>query len=645
MKKNILVVLCSIQIVMFSAQKYEFLNAPKFNEADLSKTKSLIDERAPAEIIYRSGHFRIDNQTNKLVKDYVYRVKIYDKDKAEDWLSLEIPLFKNLNGEEVLLKMKAYTHNLENGKVVSTAVDKSSKYKSKESKNVTVNKFAFPNVKNGSIIEYEYRIESAFYFSIPTFVVETDTPSMYTEYVLDAPSNISYNLNYTGDLKPKYRVVEEKAMYGIDHKTYRFGYENLKGFTTEKFLKNDYNYRTKIGAEVHSTNYRMLQLYSSSWEKIKDQLYDASEFGGELRKTSLIKEITPNRLLEITDDVQRANAIFKFVQDSFTWNEKRGIYTDEGFKNLIKTKTGNAAEINLLLVGMLRLAKLDSDPIVISTVNNGLINLASPNISNLNFVIASFRIDDTYHLFDATSKQSSMNLLPPRDWNSFGILINKERARQLEMTNAKPSFTYLTVNAKINSQGEISGKYSDKDTGNFAMLVKEQYDENADKYKKTYKENFSVDFENIDSKMLENGDFESTMNFTSTDMVDKVGKKMIINPMLFLGKIANEFNQTEERKFNIDFVSPYTKVKKIVLEIPDGYTVEELPKEKKIVTQDKEISYSYIVNQKGNTLEVISTVKVESAEYPKEYYPAFKQIWDATAKSENQVISLVKKGS
>ncbi|WP_407402982.1 DUF3857 domain-containing protein [Chryseobacterium sp.] len=643
MRKKIVLLLCSFQIIILSAQKYEFLNVPKFNEADLTKQKSLIDETAPAEIIYRSCYFRIDNEKNRLLKTYNYKVKIYDKDKAEDWLNLEIPLYKNSTGEESLAKIKAYTHNVENGKPISTIVDKSSKYKSKESKNITINKFAFPNVKNGSVIEYEYQVESPFYFSLPQFIIETNTPSLYTEYVLDVPSNISYNINYTGSLKPKYRVIEEKTIYGALHKTYRFGFDNLKAFKTEKHVKNDDNYRTKIDAEVHSTNFSELKLYSSSWDKIKDRLYQDDEFGGELRKNSIIKEIMPKELLEIKDTMERANSIFKFVQKTFTYNDKRGIYTEDGIKNLIKTKIGNAAEINLLLVGMLRLAKIEADPMLISTVGNGLINLSSPNISNLNFVIAVFEVDKGIHVYDATSKQSAMDELPPRDWNKYGIIINKEKAKQIEMNNSKPSITYLTVNAKINENGTVSGKYSDRDTGTFAMLVKEQYDESADKYKKTYKDNFSVDFDNIESKVLESGDFESTMNFSSNDMIDKVGKKMIINPLLFLGKSSNEFDQTEERKFNIDFVSPYSKVKKVVLEIPEGYIVDELPKEKKIVTQDKEISYSYEVNQKGNNLEIISTIKVESAEYPKEYYPAFKQIWGTAAKSENQVISLVKK--
>jgi len=644
MKKIILIAICSMNFIFVEAQKHQFLEVPKFNDADLSRQKSALDENAPAEILYKSLHFSIDNSSGNLVKKAFYRIKIYDKDKAEDWLNLEIPLYQASGSEqESLSKMKAFTYNLENGAAVATKVDKSSKYKSKESKYVSITKFAFPNVKNGSVIEYQYEINSPFLFIIPEILIETDTPSLYTEYILDTPSNIAYNVNYTGSLSPKYREIEEKLMYGMNYKTYRFGYENVKGFKTEKFVNNDRNYRTKISAELHSTNFRELKLYSSSWEQIKQRLYENEDFGQELKKTKLAKENMPATISGIADETEKANAIFNYVKNTFTWNKDRGVYVEDGIKKMLETKTGNAAEINLFLVMMLREAGIKADPLVISTVSNGMINLASPNISNMNFVIAAIQTKDGFHLYDATAKQSSMDQLPPRDWNQFGILMAKEKVQQLSMVNAKTSFTYLTADAKINEDGSISGSYSDKDTGTYAMFAKENYDDNAEKYKKQYKENFAIDFTNIDSKVLENGDFESTMKFSSDNMIDKIGKKMIINPMLFLNKNSNEFDQAEQRRFLIEFTSPVTKVKKIVLEIPEGYVVEEMPKNKKIVTEDKEIEYSYIAEQKGNKLELTSTTKIMSADYPKEYYPAFKQIWDVASKQENQVISLVKK--
>lgn len=644
MKKIIVLLLCSAGTILVNAQKkYEFLNPPKFNDADLSKTKSLLDENAPAEILYKSAYFMIDNNTGNLHKRYFYRVKIYDKDKAEDWLNLEIPIYNIGSNRESLGKFKAFTYNLENGNSVPVKVEKSSQYKSKENKYVTLTKFAFPGVKNGSILEYQYEIVSPFRFMIPEVLIESDTPSLNTEYVFDTPINMSYNVNYTGGITPKYREMEERYLYGAQYRTYRFAYENLKGFKTEKFVRNDRNFRTKISAELNSTNFGELKLYSSSWDQIGKRLYESEDFGGELKRTKLAKENMPAGISEMKTDLEKANAIFSYVQKTFTWNKDKGIYTEDGIRKLLETKVGNAAEISLFLVMMLREAGLKADPLVISTVENGLINLVSPNISNMNFVLAAISIDDQLHIYDATSKQSSLDEIPLKNWNQYGILVTKDKTLLIQMANVKSSNTFLTVNGKINDDGSISGTYSDRDTGAYAMYVKDSYDDNAEKYKKQYKENFSMDFTDIDSKVLENGDFESSMKFSSPNLIDRVGKKMIINPMLFLNKSSNEFDQTEVRQYPIDFGSPITKVKKVTLEIPEGYVIEEMPKEKKIVTEDKEIEYTYSIVQKGNKLEVTTTTKINSSDYPKEYYPAFKQIWGVASKFENQVISLVKK--
>ncbi|HAO27284.1 MAG TPA: transglutaminase, partial [Chryseobacterium indologenes] len=101
MKRIILITIC-FATTAFNAQKYEFLTPPKFSEADLSKPKSLLDENAPAEILYKSVHFTVDNISGELHKIFYYRVKIYDKDKAEDWLNLEIPLYSNKTNRESL---------------------------------------------------------------------------------------------------------------------------------------------------------------------------------------------------------------------------------------------------------------------------------------------------------------------------------------------------------------------------------------------------------------------------------------------------------------------------------------------------------------------------------------------------------------
>ncbi len=643
MKSFIKVFFFSMSITL-SAQNQQFLKMPKFNKEDLTKEKSAVDPKAPAELLYRSVHYRIDNNNGYLKKKNVYRIKIYEKDKSEEWHNLEIPLYDNNSGDrEVLDNIKAVVYNLEGDKITETKVEKSSKFKSKENKYYTVNKYAFPNIKNGSVIEYQYEVSSPFTYEIPLTYIELDIPSVYTEYVFDTPIQVSYSVDFTGSLMPKYKVMKEDVLYGSQHKTYRFGYDNLKGFKTEKYVKNNDNYRTKIRAELHSTYFgENLKMYTSTWEDIRKKLWDHEDFGSQYKKDRLVKDVMPAGIMDEKNELNRANKILDHVKANYTWNYNNGFYAENGIREVLKTKTGNTADLNLLLISMFRSAGISSSPILISTVKNGALNLGFPNLGNFNYVIAGAEIDGKFYLFDATSKQSQANLLPSRVWNNNGLLIKDDKAEVISMFNAKMSYANLTAKVKFNEDGSISGRYFDRDAGLLALNAKESYDENPDKYKKQYKENFSQDFTDITSTVLANGDFESKMSFSSQNLIDNVGKKRIFNPLLFLNQSGTDFNETEERKYMINFVSPFTRVKKVEIEIPEGYTVSDLPKSKKITTDDKEISYSYIVENKDNKIFVTSEVKIASADYPKEYYPAFKQIWKVISESESQVMSLIK---
>lgn len=645
MKKIITISLLLFFNAVIFAQKQEFLKMPKFDIEDLKKEKSVIDAKAPAEILYRSVHFHVDNSNGNLIKKVKYRVKIYDKDKAEDWMNFEVSLYDNNAGSrETLNSLKAYVYNLEDGKIAETKVDKSSKFRSKENKYVTTSKFAFPNVRNGSVLEYQYEITSPFVYEIPTVTIELDTPSEYTEYVFETPTNMSYNIDFRGSLAPKFKKVAEENIYGSQYKNYRFAYENIKAFKTEKFVRNNDNYRTKVRAELHSTFFNNgLKTYTSTWEDIRKKLWEHEDFGNQYKKERIVKDIIPKNISEEKDEHKKANLLFEFVRNNYSWNQRNSFYTDNGVKDLIKNKTGNTAEMNLFLLNALRSEGIKAYPILISTIGNGFVNLTFPNIANFNYVIVYAEIDKKVYLYDTTSKQAKEDILPARVWNSNGLLLRDDKAELISLNNVKVSHNSHTTKAKINPDGTVTGVYQDQDEGMMAMNAKENFDENPDKYKKQYKENFSVDFDNINSRALDGGEFRSTMSFTSNNMIDDLGKKKIINPLLFLHQTKNDFDQQEERQYMIDFISPMTKTKVVEIEIPEGYEIADLPKSKKIVTEDKEISYSYTVEKKDNKIVTVSEYNIASADYPKEYYPAFKQIWKVISDSESQVMSLIKK--
>jgi len=617
------------------AQEHKFLNYPKFDEADLKKTQSAIEKDAPAEILFNSVKY--DIKGGKAEKTFYSKIKIYDKKRAENWLNIEIPVIN----DETLSDFELNIYNYQGDKVEKKTLNKKDQLKETLVKGVKYFKLAIPNVADGSVIVYSYKMSTGI-FNL-TYYLQYDIPVVYQEYNLEAPETITYFFNTAGNLiKPQHYVTTSEDRLRIGYNIYRLGYENMKSIQKENFVKNIDRYRSRIKPELkrYSFGYMVYET-AESWNKVAERLNENESFGGFLKSDT--KDNIPENIRTYYDPKERANKIFDFIKNNFKWNKQSGIIPSQSLKQMTKTKSGNAADINLLLISAFRSAGLEANPLLISTLDNGILNIVSPNINNLDFVIASVKIDKQFYLFDATSFNSKVNMLPERDWNDFGILIEKDKGTDLYFSNNSISKKELVIKADIDVQNsEIKGILTKKEIGLYAIDAYDSFDDNKDKYNQAFKTDYGVNIKDVESKLSSNGDFESKMNFSSANLMDVVGSKIILNPLLFLN-IGNEnFDQKEERKNQIDFISAFTREKKVEINIPDGYKVADLPKPKKISTDDKEISFSYNIELVNNKLIVISKVDVASQNYPKEYYPFFKQIWKIISDSENQVISLIK---
>lgn len=622
---------------IYFSQNHAFLSYPKFEESDLKKSNSLIEKNAPAEILYNSISYKI-SENLKIEKRYFSKIKIYDKKNSEEWLNIEIPITK----EEDLSDFEVNIYNYSNNKVEKTTINKKDQLKENLVKGLKIYKLAIPNVLDGSVIEYHYKLETNNGTNL-TYYLQYNIPVVYEEYNLEYPDSVTYLFNNTGIyIKPVHEVSVMEDHLGVAYKVFRYGYKDMKSTQSELFLKDSGRYRAKIKPELkkYSTKYFTYDS-AENWDKVANRLYNNDNFGGFLKGNS--KDIIPENIKTFYDPLERANKIFEFVKTNYRWNKEYGFIASQNLRQVVKTKSGNAADINLLLIALFRNAGLNADPLLISTVDNGILNILSPNLNDINLVLASVKINEQTYFYDATSFNSKVNILPERDWNDFGVLLERDKGTHLSFSNTNISKKDLIIKANIDTEhSEINGTFSKKESGLYAIKSYDEYDINKDKYNQSFKTELGMSLRDVESKLYDNGDFESQMKFTSNNLMDVVGNKIILNPLLFLNTGNETFDQKEERKNQIDFISAFTREKRVEINIPDGYKVSDIPKPRKITTDDKEISYMYNMEVLNNKLVVTSKVDILSQNYPKEYYPFFKQVWKIISESESQVISLIK---
>ena len=245
MKKIFLLFLLFISIAVNSQEK----KSTKMGQASLEEVKMTIydkDSTAAAVVLYEHANVYLDpTEKYNTRTDYYYRIKILDKTAFEK-ADIEINLYK----KKRVLNIRGITNNLsDKGSKESTSLSKDKIFKVKESENWTSYKFAMPNVKVGSVIEYSYSLISP-YSGINDWYFQSDIPKIKSEFDAAVLGNYKYNVRIVGALKldkdepsidKKCILIEGIADYGICA-IYSYGMDDIPAFKEEDYMLSEDNY-------------------------------------------------------------------------------------------------------------------------------------------------------------------------------------------------------------------------------------------------------------------------------------------------------------------------------------------------------------------------------------------------------------------
>ena len=142
----------------------------------------------------------------------------YFKKAAFDLAEFEINLQQYGSRYEKLSNIKAVTYNVVGGKMVASKLDKDNIFEEK-SKYLIKKKFAFPDVKEGSIIELSYIITSDFLYDFRGWNFQHAYPAVWSQYCVVIPEYFVYRQDTKGYLPFTINTNEQKQA------TYRLHYD------------------------------------------------------------------------------------------------------------------------------------------------------------------------------------------------------------------------------------------------------------------------------------------------------------------------------------------------------------------------------------------------------------------------------------
>lgn len=647
--KCFLLVLSLLLTGVIHAQTYNYGELPDTHfELDIYPK----DSSASAVVLFDHGDTRIIYTTTyKLSFKRHKRFKIFtDEGLSEADISIR---FRKGSREQEIRKLKAHSYyKEENGEIITTELDKDEMYEKEISEYWSEITFSLPGVRKGSIIEFSYELSSESLPDFPTWYFQTDIPTMWSEYVTTIPEWFKY-LTVTRGFH-EYSVQESKDIQvnrpGLPRnmKEYRYVMEDVPAIKNEPFMNAKNDYLAHVIYQLSSIEFpdRIPEQILESWPEVITDLLKNRKFGKRLGSSKRIN----TELLWALDGIgeksplDKMRAIYNYVANAVEWNGEYGVYLDYSLDEYIEQGSGSGSAINMMLIQLLREAGFESHPVLVSTRSNGEIVGMFPFANQFNHTIAYVAVGDTYYLLDAKNKHRPYNLLPSNLVGTNGLLIYEPDLIWLPVNLAESSSNYRNIVLNITENG-YEGILKGNDKGFYAMTTREFIDEDAELSTAMKKSLFGESsFVQIDSSVIVKDEFSGVLNYEVYFSEERKDAAEVIyfNPMVVDKMDSNPFN-VSDRSYPIDYPYPFDEFMVMTIMIPDGYTVDELPKPVLYRLPEGAGEFRRIIQTSGNSIQMQYRYKINKSRFMPQEYDILKAMYDemVTRLGENIVL---KKG-
>ncbi len=655
--RKILIIALVLAPFFAVSQDFEF---GKLTADERNFDRKTIDSNANAVYLneYGTTRFSFDSETGrmKIIHDYHVRIKIFNKE-GFNAANIVVPIYKNGTGnddQEYISDIKAATFNQQDGKLEEIMMADNAVFKDEKSKYLTLTKFTLPSIRENSIIEYRYTIETPYLFNFRTWHFQANFPKVNSTYVAFIPANYRYNVSLRGF----YKLTDSKtelssaclrvAGKDMDCSKLTYNMKDIPAFIEEDYMTSPTNYKSAIYFELEEVFYLngSTQKYTKSWRDIDYELVTNKEFGGQMKRKDVFKTIVPQVINGTIDDLQKAKAIFEYIKKQVKWNNYYGKYSETSVKEVVDKRSGNVADINFALISALSAANLDVEAVILSTRDNGMVNKLYPIMSDFNYVVAKLNIGENTYLLDATEPLAPFGLLPLRCINDQGRVINlKKPSYWFDLKATKRSLNTHSFVGKMTEDGKIAGTMTSYVSGYNALNTRkeikkyssiDEYVEKLDERLTNIKiKNYKItDVDSVENALVE--EYEIELRIGNSESHNNNFNPFFINPIR-----KNPF-KLNERNYPVDLGAASEERISINITLPNNYLLKEQPKDLSIALPNQGGKYIIQTAFLDGNLLINQHLVFSKAIYTSEEYHYLKEFYNRIIQAQKADVLISK---
>lgn len=551
---------------------------------------------------------------------------------------------------ETLTNIKVFTYNKVNGKIEKVKTERNQFNEERVNKSITVTKIKPVQVKVGSIVEVSYTILNNSVYNIRPWYAQNNYPTLYTTLDITIPEWFRHHVEQTGmdQIKEVLKPVNVNfIVYGRSENTngtnYIFTGENLPGLKKDQFVFQVSDFSDQVNFEINGLHIpgQVYQDFSAKWKDIDEMLKKSDDFGQRLhRPNPMKKEMEAKGIFAMTDNMKKLEAIMTLVADTYKWDGSYSLGA-RGMTAIKKDGTGSNADLNFIILNMLKDAKIDAFPVVMSTRKHGRLPLTHPSYDELNtFVIGVHINDSTVKYVDASMKK--MLTLP------YNLLVERAHAIDgkdgfmVDLSKEGTGSENITYTAKMSADGKMSGSMMHLYANNDAVSDDDAYTDAKDE--KEYVSKLSKDIHGTvtDFSRQKKEGFNPTIinRFTLEKQNNCTPDHIYLQPNV-CSPISKQVFKETTRLLPVEFNYTESFNYRAQAEIPEGYEIEEMPKSVKL-TNGNGLEYTVRYGHAGNKVTVFAKFKNTRLLYANQEYEVLKNLVDGMLSHSKDVIVLKK---
>jgi hypothetical protein len=585
---------------------------------------------AKAVVIFDNGALAIQ-LGHDIYLDRHVRIKIFDKDGADDALTVEIPYMK----DDKIKALKAHTITPEGKK------KDIKEWFDKKVDELRVKTGTFPAVENGSILEFKYRQVHERYNFLDPWYFQSDLYTEKSRFSVTLDPGFIYNVASSNlplaSRKPKQEDTGTQTIFTWE-------VENLRAAKSEPY---------SCAREEHLASLRF-QLVG-----FKNQYYDVSflsnwsELGQSMEEyfstldddPELIKRVADS-ICGSTDDIEeKTTRLFYYVRDYIETRDD--IDDEEGkFSEVIERGYAGTTVKNILLVEFFRTQGIDAFPFLIGTRDeHGRLNPSVCQINQFNRALCYVKTESGGFALNPGSESSTYPYPSPIDLVEAGLLIDGSKSRIVDLYH-RPRKSGIDLSSEITLHNDGTARCS-------TTIFIRGYD--LDKYDEFIGDTLPaekivarllavkamVDYEVVSATSLydlEQDMLQFDFVLTLPEYGSFMDENIFFSPCILPVK-GNPFIR-EERIFPIDFAYSFKNRQRTRIFLPEGFEIADVPQDVSMAIDGGRFTRSMVHD--STAVDISVNFRIDKPFFSTGEYRDLKDMFEAMELSGSDQVALMK---